>query len=61
MLDIPADHHDRFAHWTTLINLAFSPALQPQMVVAIEEALVGLGGYVGELIEQRLGSPATTC
>jgi cytochrome P450 len=57
MLDIPAEHHDRFAHWTTLINLAFSPALQPDMVEAIEAALIGLGAYVGELIEQRHRHP----
>ncbi len=57
MLGIPAEHHDRFAHWTTLINLAFSPALQPDVVTAIEEALVGLDAYVGELIEQRRRRP----
>jgi cytochrome P450 len=57
MLGIPADDHDRFAHWTTLINLAFSPALQPDLIIAIEDALVGLGAYVGELIDQRRQQP----
>jgi cytochrome P450 len=57
MLGIPAEDHDRFAHWTTLINLAFSPALQPEVIVAIEGALVGLGDYVGELIGKRRKHP----
>jgi cytochrome P450 len=57
MLGIPAEDHARFAHWTALISQSFSPALQPETIVAIEDALVGLNQYVGELIEERHQRP----
>jgi cytochrome P450 len=57
MLGIPAEDHGRFAHWTALIGQSFSPALQPDQIAAIEDALRGLNTYVGELIEQRHRQP----
>src|ERR1019366_8091967 len=57
MLGIPNEDHARFAHWTALIGQSFSPVLEPDQILAIEDALRGLNTYVGELIDVRHRQP----
>ncbi len=57
MLGVPAGDHHRFAAWTADLGLVFSSVHTPELLSRLEAAIIGLNGYVAELITDRRAHP----
>ena len=57
MLGVPEGDYKQFAKWTKDLALALSPVISPEDRVVVEAALVGLYGYVTELLAERRARP----
>lgn len=57
LLGVPAADYDTFRVWTTDIGLVFSIAHGGDIPARVETALVGLSGYVDDLMAQKRRRP----
>lgn len=57
LLGIPPEHHSVVEQWTTLVGLAFSPIIPPDLRVDIERSVVQFDAYADELIDRRRIEP----
>ena len=57
MLGVPVGDHHRFATWTADLGLVFSSVHTPELLSRLESAIMGLNGYVAELIAVRKAQP----
>jgi cytochrome P450 len=58
LLGVPPEDYDKFSVWTTDLGLVFSLAHGGDIVARVENAVVGLNGYVDSLIEDKAKAPA---
>lgn len=58
LLGVPAEDYDTFRVWTADVGLVFSLALGGDIPRRVENALVGLNGYVDALMADKSASPA---
>lgn len=58
MLGVPAEDYDTFRVWTTDVGLVFSLAAGGDIPQRVENALVGLNGYVDALMTAKAAAPA---
>jgi cytochrome P450 len=57
MLGVPESDHALFGTWSNEIGLAFSPWIDPELRLRIEEAVRNFYTYVGDLIDERRARP----
>jgi cytochrome P450 len=57
LLGVPPEDYDTFRVWTADIGLVFSLAMGGDIPRRVENALVGLNGYVGALMADKSASP----
>lgn len=57
LLGVPSEDYDTFRLWTNDIGLVFSMVHGGDIVTRVEEAVVGLNGYVTSLIEEKAKNP----
>ena len=58
LLGVPTADYDRFSVWTSDIGLVFGLAAGGDTAERVERAVVGLNGYVDELIDEKARRPA---
>lgn len=58
MLGVPPEDYDTFRVWGTDIGLVFSMARGGDIPARVENAVTGLSGYAGSLIERKEAAPA---
>ena len=58
LLGVPAEDYDTFRVWTTDVGLVFSLAHGGDIRRRVENALVGLNGYVDDLMAHKAAAPA---
>lgn len=58
LLGVPAADYDTFRVWTTDIGLVFSIAHGGDIPARVETAIVGLSGYVDDLMTEKRRKPA---
>jgi cytochrome P450 len=57
MLGIEPEHEEVVEQWTTLVGMAFSPIIPPELRVDIERSVVEFDAYADELIDRRRAEP----
>ncbi|MDQ3790493.1 MAG: cytochrome P450, partial [Actinomycetota bacterium] len=57
LLGVPAEDYDTFRTWTADVGLVFSLAHGGDIRRRVENALVGLNGYVADLMADKAASP----
>jgi cytochrome P450 len=58
LLGVPSADYDTFSVWTSDIGLVFGLAAGGDTAARVERAVVGLNGYVDELIDEKARRPA---
>lgn len=57
LIGVPTEDRVRFTHWADTIGLGFNIMLLPTRIGEVDEALVSLLDYAGELVEARRAEP----
>lgn len=57
LFGLPRTDRDRLAHWAAVVALAFTGALAPEQIVAVEDAAAEQRAWATELIEARRAEP----
>lgn len=57
MIGVPASDHPRFARWTSDLGLGFTQVFTPDLVRTLDDAVLGLVDYVGNLVAGRRRHP----
>ena len=58
LLGVPTADYDTFSVWTSDIGMVFGLAAGGDIAARVERAVVGLNGYVDELIDEKARRPA---
>jgi cytochrome P450 len=57
LIGVPTADRARFTHWADTIGMGFNVMLLPTRIGEVDEALVSLLDYAGELVEARRAEP----